>query len=335
MSSTTSAARAALAASSRRTISTPTAGCTRSLRRFLALGSLKTRRPSPSRSREPSGRRISRPKASTSLARSGVPGAWSSWTIASASITTAPSAASRRATLVLPLPIPPVSPTTRVTRRGSHTRTARDGAGRESAGGAGGWTPEPRARVTPRNGERIGGGWFDRPHTVRYAAPCFYRALTRSCALPSHRSRRPPRGPMNDPGASKPAWQGDTSSEADAAELARLRGLIDRVDRELLDALNRRAALVQQVGALKGAAGRSAVYRAARERDLVEALVRENRGPFPSAALPAVYREIISASRALEAQLRVAYLGPPGTSSHVAAREALGAQTEIVPVAAP
>jgi chorismate mutase/prephenate dehydratase len=139
---------------------------------------------------------------------------------------------------------------------------------------------------------------------------------------------------MNDPGASKPAWPGAAASEADAAvELARLRAEIDRVDRELLAVLNRRAALVREVGALKGAAGRGAVYRAGRERDLVEALVRENPGPFPSAALPALYREIISASRSLEARLRVAYLGPEGTSSHVAAREAFGSQVDLVPVA--
>ena len=134
---------------------------------------------------------------------------------------------------------------------------------------------------------------------------------------------------MNDPGATKPAWADEPS--ADAAELRRLREQIDAVDRALLAELNRRAALVEGVGRLK-AGRRDLVYHAGRERDLVEALVRANAGPFPSAALPAVYREIISAMRSLEARLRVAYLGPAGTSSHVAAREAFGAQVELVPV---
>jgi chorismate mutase/prephenate dehydratase len=139
---------------------------------------------------------------------------------------------------------------------------------------------------------------------------------------------------MKDPGASKPAWAegGDVASGADASVLARLRDAIDAIDREILAALNRRAACVEEVAALK-AGRRDLVYRAGRERDLVEALVRENPGPFPSAALPAVYREILSGMRSLEARLRVAYLGPPGTSSHVAAREAFGAQAELVPVA--
>jgi len=134
---------------------------------------------------------------------------------------------------------------------------------------------------------------------------------------------------MNDPGATKPAWADEPAGEA--AALVRLREQIDAIDRAILAELNRRAALVEQVGRLK-AGRRDLVFRAARERDLVEALLRENAGPFPSAALPAVYREILSAMRSLEARLRVAYLGPPGTSSHVAAREAFGAQVELVPV---
>ncbi len=137
---------------------------------------------------------------------------------------------------------------------------------------------------------------------------------------------------MNDPGASKPAWRSDPTSDADP-ELARLREAIDRVDRDLLAALNRRAALVREVGTRKGASGGGSIYRPGRERDLVEALVRDNPGPFPSAALPAVFREIISASRSLEARLTVAYLGPEGTSSFVAAREAFGAQVALVPLA--
>jgi chorismate mutase/prephenate dehydratase len=138
---------------------------------------------------------------------------------------------------------------------------------------------------------------------------------------------------MNDPGASKPQWRGDSASQPDDAELSKLRDEIDRVDRDLLLALNRRAALVRDVGARKGAAGGRSIYRPGRERDLIEALVRDNPGPFPSAALPAVFREIISASRSLEANLRVAYLGPEGTSSYVAAREAFGSQVALVPVA--
>jgi chorismate mutase/prephenate dehydratase len=114
--------------------------------------------------------------------------------------------------------------------------------------------------------------------------------------------------------------------------LARLRSAIDAVDRSILSELNKRAELVKQVGELKRE-GRATVYRAARERDLVDALARANVGAFPTSGLRAVFREIISATRSLEARLRIAYLGPEGTFSHAAARAAFGEQADYVPVA--
>ena len=114
-------------------------------------------------------------------------------------------------------------------------------------------------------------------------------------------------------------------------ELARLRGEIDRVDRELLARLNERATLGVAVGELKARTGRP-VFSAARERDLLAALAQANRGPFPTPAIEPVFREIISATRALERPMRIAYLGPEGTFAHEAARRAFGAAVELVPV---
>jgi chorismate mutase / prephenate dehydratase len=116
------------------------------------------------------------------------------------------------------------------------------------------------------------------------------------------------------------------------AALAPLRDAIDEVDRAILDRLNERARLVQQVGEHKRAAG-APVYQAARERDLVAALEAANPGPFPTAALRSVFREIVSGTRSLEARLRVAYLGPAGTFSHLAAREVFGGEAELLPEA--
>ena len=119
--------------------------------------------------------------------------------------------------------------------------------------------------------------------------------------------------------------------QAVEAELQSLRVAIDEVDRTLLEQLNQRAELVRAVGKLKDA-GDLFVYSAARERDLVNALAGMNSGPFPSAALPAVFREIISATRALESRLQIAFLGPEGSFSHLAVNTQFGEQVDGVPM---
>src|SRR5206468_12793703 len=106
---------AAIASASRRANSAPTCGCTIWLSRARASSSAKAIAPSALRSSEPSAVRIPGPNASASSATIGMPGAWSSWTIASASITVAPSSRSMRATVLLPEPIPPVTPITTLT----------------------------------------------------------------------------------------------------------------------------------------------------------------------------------------------------------------------------
>ncbi|MDJ0864501.1 MAG: prephenate dehydratase [Myxococcota bacterium] len=122
----------------------------------------------------------------------------------------------------------------------------------------------------------------------------------------------------------------ESRDNAASVELERLRRAIDAVDRELLEALNRRAALVQQVGVLKARADLP-VLSAARERDLIEALQGANPGPFPAEGVEPVFREIVSATRSLERKLRVAYLGPEGTYAHQAARRQCGSCAAFEP----
>ena len=121
------------------------------------------------------------------------------------------------------------------------------------------------------------------------------------------------------------------AGERFAGQLTALREHIDEIDRDILAALNRRAERVQEVGELKRRFGVS-VYAAARERELVEALGRDNPGPFPSEGVAPVFREIVSATRSLERRLQVAYLGPAGSFGHEAARLRFGACTDLLPV---
>jgi chorismate mutase/prephenate dehydratase len=136
---------------------------------------------------------------------------------------------------------------------------------------------------------------------------------------------------MNEPRSGDSATATSDSNAEFGAKIERLRKAIDVVDREVLEKLNQRARLVQEIGKSK-MSSRAPVYDAARERDLVASLVEANPGPFPGSALPHVFREIISATRSLEARLRVAFLGPEGTFSHLAARRIFGALGECVAV---
>ncbi|GFO68237.1 prephenate dehydratase [Geomonas limicola] len=112
--------------------------------------------------------------------------------------------------------------------------------------------------------------------------------------------------------------------------LAHLRQEIDAVDDRILELLNQRAALVMQVGALKTVA-KSDFHVPSREREIYERLTAANPGPFPSDAVRGVFREIISASLSLEHPMRVAFLGPKATFSHLAAMQQFGLSAELSP----
>ena len=112
--------------------------------------------------------------------------------------------------------------------------------------------------------------------------------------------------------------------------LPELRTQIDAVDAQLLALLNRRAALAMEVGEVKRIEG-SPVFRPERESEVIRALQSTNPGPLQRDGVAHVWREIMSACRALETTQRVAYLGPAGTFSEQAALQFFGSGFEHVP----
>ncbi len=112
--------------------------------------------------------------------------------------------------------------------------------------------------------------------------------------------------------------------------LSTLRHDIDSVDDRILELLNRRAELVIDVGRLKSVDQRE-FHVPSREREIYERLMGANRGPFPNEGLRSVFREIISASLALEAPMKVAFFGPKATFTHMAAMQQFGLSAELVP----
>ena len=113
--------------------------------------------------------------------------------------------------------------------------------------------------------------------------------------------------------------------------MSELRVMIDAVDDELLQLLNRRAALTTEVGDVKRASGTvTEFYRPEREARILRRLVEANPGPLPDEDLVRVMREIISTCLSLEHALRVAYLGPEGTYTHAAVMKHFGGAIEPV-----
>jgi len=109
-----------------------------------------------------------------------------------------------------------------------------------------------------------------------------------------------------------------------------LRHEIDALDDMIMDLLNRRARFVIEVGKLKSAK-KGDFHVPNREREIYDRLTAHNSGPFPNEALRSVFREIISASLALEAPMKVAFFGPKATFTHLAAMQQFGLSAELVP----
>lgn len=123
----------------------------------------------------------------------------------------------------------------------------------------------------------------------------------------------------------------ESKASAGQEPVARLRRELDAIDREILAAINRRAVVAEEIGRAKQN-GKQPVFDPCRESEVLDRLAADNRGPLPAESVRSIFREVISASRAIQTQTRVAYLGPEFTFSHLAAIERFGQGAQLVPV---
>lgn len=112
--------------------------------------------------------------------------------------------------------------------------------------------------------------------------------------------------------------------------IEQLRNQIDNIDDRIVELLNERSRVVLEVGRLKSG-NKMQFHVPGRERQIYERLLGNNPGPFPNSALHTVYREIISACLSLESPMKVAFLGPKATFSHLATMQQFGLSAELVP----
>jgi chorismate mutase/prephenate dehydratase len=106
---------------------------------------------------------------------------------------------------------------------------------------------------------------------------------------------------------------------------------IKQLDRNILRLINKRAvATTKRLEARKQA--KAPLFEPQVEDALWAELGEANRGPLPNHAVRGVFREILSAARQNVKQIRIAYLGPAFSFTHLAAIERFGEWSDLVPV---
>jgi 3-deoxy-7-phosphoheptulonate synthase/chorismate mutase len=102
-------------------------------------------------------------------------------------------------------------------------------------------------------------------------------------------------------------------NEKKQSELGRIRSEIDDVNGRLLELLNERARLVQQIGPVKQAAGHR-LYDPVREAEQLQRLMLLNRGPMSNAMVERIFRAVFQAF--LSQQMEAVESGAPLVMEH-------------------
>ncbi|MGQ9574970.1 MAG: prephenate dehydratase [Thermoguttaceae bacterium] len=136
---------------------------------------------------------------------------------------------------------------------------------------------------------------------------------------------------MSKTPGTKPSSEQAKPRGARPASLQALQAKLDRLDRQLLGLASQRGELARQLGNLRQALGQP-VLAFSQEEETIARLVSLNRGPLAGETIRAVFRELISGCRALVRELKVAFLGPLYSYSHLAAIHRFGQSVGMVPV---
>ncbi len=110
-------------------------------------------------------------------------------------------------------------------------------------------------------------------------------------------------------------------------DLKKLRKTVDSIDGRMLALLNKRARVILDIGKIKSK-NKQSTYVPEREKDVYKRLVSKNAGPMSNEALKAIFREVMSGSLQLERPLKIAYLGPEFTFTHLASMKKFGSSVD-------
>ncbi|MEE8451394.1 MAG: prephenate dehydratase [Thermoguttaceae bacterium] len=110
-----------------------------------------------------------------------------------------------------------------------------------------------------------------------------------------------------------------------------LESQVTSLDRQLLKLVQDRAKLVQKMAKRQDSAVELHLAASLDEQAL-SSLVERSRGPLPRRTVRAIFGELASGCRSLVRELRIAFLGPQHSYSHLAAMHRFGQSVEFVPV---
>ena len=105
--------------------------------------------------------------------------------------------------------------------------------------------------------------------------------------------------------------------------IQKLRLQIDDLDTEIIQLIQKRASIAQEIGKIKKQT-KTAVYRPDREKIVYEKIKTQSKGPLSNEVLQNIYREIMSGMISLEKDICVGYLGPIGSFSNQAVHVKFG-----------
>ena len=113
-------------------------------------------------------------------------------------------------------------------------------------------------------------------------------------------------------------------------QLRNLRKKIDGIDKKILELINQRIEVVSEISRLKEK-NKMGVFFPDREADILRRIKGLNKGPAENRDIEIIFGDVLSICRAIQTTLNIAYLGPEGTFTHLAAIKKFGKRSNFIP----
>ena len=111
--------------------------------------------------------------------------------------------------------------------------------------------------------------------------------------------------------------------------LKKLRRKIDGVDKKILSLINQRVKVVSDISRLKEK-NKLGVFFPDREAGILRKIKKLNKGPVENRDIEIIFGDVLSICRAVQTTLDIAYLGPEGTFTHLAAIKRFGKRSNFI-----